>query len=63
MTEQEKAAYRAGLHRAAQIAAAEGEKVDGLNADRYWQSRRIGAAILAETETSPSSAPQEGTDQ
>ena len=46
MTEAERKAYEAGLRRAAEIAAEHADEVDGKNADRYWQSRRIGAAIL-----------------
>ncbi len=39
--------YAAGLREAADVAKNEAEKFDGKNADRYWQSKRIEAAILA----------------
>ena len=39
-------ARREAYEDAATIADQEAEKMDGVNADRYWQSRRISGAIL-----------------
>lgn len=40
---------RRGREEAAQVADAEAEKLNGINADRYWQSKRIAGAIRSLT--------------